>query len=74
MSLSDKYLGSCEEFCKKFIIFCECCSLCHEEGCIYLDAIEKEEGYYLICCKVQNFLEHCDNRNYHNKSKKMEEK
>ena len=76
MSCSGKYLGSCEEFRKKFIIICECCSSCHtdeNEGYSLRD-FDTEEGYYEICCSVVMFLEHCDNRNYHNKSKKMEEK
>jgi len=51
-----KYLGGCEELCKRFDLTADnCCTSCHEdanEGYCDLCDVEVPEGYYNVCCRV----------------------
>jgi len=54
-----KYLGSCENFSKKYNLKSNCCISSHEDyelGYEGLMEFETREGYYLVCYPLVNEL------------------
>ncbi len=64
----EKYLGSCAELEKEFpvLIMENCCNSCHvdnEEYGYSLQYIDTDDGFYEVCCKINQAFKSMQNVN-----------